>query len=131
MPEITFSNSNLEGVILGHDDPMIISAVMVNTEVKKAFVNQGSSADIIFRDTFDKFGLNNSDLQAYKEELIGFFKEKVHPDEFVTLHLTLGSQPHTRTIKINFLVVDCPSANNVILGRLTLNKIGSLYPWHV
>ena len=48
IPEITFSSSNLEGVIPGHDDPMIISAVMVNAEVKRVFVDQGSSANIIF-----------------------------------------------------------------------------------
>ena len=73
MPEITFSSSDLEGVIPGHDDPMIISVGMVNVEVKMVFVDQGSSADIIFRDVFDKLKLNNSDLQTYKEELIGFF----------------------------------------------------------
>ena len=33
--EIVFSSSDLEGVIPRHDEPMIISAVMVNVEVKK------------------------------------------------------------------------------------------------
>ena len=46
--EIVFSSSNLEGVIPRHNNPMIISAVMVNAEVKRVFVDQGSSADIIF-----------------------------------------------------------------------------------
>ena len=102
---------------------MMISAVMVNAEVKRVFIDQGSSADILFRDAFDKLGLNNIDLQMHKEELIIFSGEKVHPQGFVTLHLTLGSRPKTRTVKVNFLVVDCPSAYNVILGRPTLNKI--------
>ena len=48
MFEITLSNSDLEGVIPGYDDPMIISVVMVNVEVKRVFVDQGSSVDIIF-----------------------------------------------------------------------------------
>ena len=48
----------------------------------------------------------------------------MHSEGFVTLHLTLGSRPKTRTVKVIFLVVDCRSAYNVILGRLTLNKIG-------
>ena len=29
-------------------------------------------------------------------------------------------------VKVDFLVVDCPSAYNVILGRPTLNKIGAI-----
>ena len=41
---------------------MIISAIMVNAEVKRVFVNQGSSTDIIFRDAFDKLKLKNSDI---------------------------------------------------------------------
>lgn len=61
-PEIVFSSSNLEGIIIGHNDPMIISAIMVNAEVKRVFVNQGSSTDIIFRDAFDKLKLKNSDI---------------------------------------------------------------------
>ena len=47
-PEIVFSSSDFEGVVLRHDDPMIISAKMVNAEVKRVFIDQGSSADIIF-----------------------------------------------------------------------------------
>ena len=62
----------------------------------------------------------------HKEELVGFSGEKVHPEGFVTLHLTLGTQPKTRTIKVDFLVVNYPSAYNVILGRPTLNKIGAV-----
>ena len=81
---------------------MIISAVMVNAKVKRVFVDQGSSTNTIFRDVFDKLGLKNSDLQFYKEELIDLFEEKVHPDGFVTLHLTMGTQPCTQMVKVDF-----------------------------
>ena len=37
--EIIFSNSDIEGVVPRHDDPMIISVVMVNTQVKRVFVD--------------------------------------------------------------------------------------------
>ena len=77
--EIVFSCSNLEGVIPGHDDLMVISAAMVNAEVKRVFFDQGSSANILFQDAFDKLKLNNVDLQMHKEELISFSGEKVHP----------------------------------------------------
>ena len=94
-PEVVFSSSDFEGVIPGHDDPMIISAKMVNAEVKRVFIDQGSSADIIFRDAFDKLELTNFDLQSYKEELVRFSGEKVYPNEFTTFHVTLGSRPKT------------------------------------
>ena len=90
------------------------------------FVDQTSSADIIFRDVFDKLELMNFDLQTHKEEIIDFFEEKVHPDGFVTFRLTLGARPRTKTVKVDFLVVDCFLAYNVILGRPILNKIGAI-----
>ena len=57
---------------------------------------------------------------------MGFFKELVHPDGYDTLNLILGARPYTRTVKVDFLIVNCPSAYNVILGRPTLNKIGAV-----
>ena len=105
---------------------MVISIVMVNAKVKRVFVDQRSSSAIIFWDAFDELGLKNSDLQTYKEELIGFFGEKVYPGGYITVHLTLGTRSKTRTVKMDFLVVDCPSAYNVILGRPTLNKIRAI-----
>ena len=74
---------------------MVIFAIMVNTEVKRVFVDQGSSANIIFWDVFDKLRLKNTDLQTHKEELFGFLGEKVHLEGFITLHLTLGTRPKT------------------------------------
>ena len=65
-------------------------------------------------------------MQGYKEELVCFFGEKVYLDGFVTLHVTLGNRLKSRTIKVDFLVVDCPSAHNVILGIPTLNKIRAI-----
>ena len=61
-PGIVFSSSNFEEIVSGHDNHMVISAKMVYADVKKVFINQRSSADIIFQDAFDKLGLKNTDL---------------------------------------------------------------------
>ena len=93
--EIVFLSSDLEGVILRHDDPIVISTVMVNAEVKRVLVDRGSSVDIIFLDAFNKLALRNSNLQTYKEELIGFYRDKIYLDEYIMAHLTLLTQPKT------------------------------------
>lgn len=59
-------------IVAEHNDPMVISAIMMNAKVKRVFINQGSSANIIFREALDKLGLKNSNLQSYPEEIIGF-----------------------------------------------------------
>ena len=40
----------------------------------------------------------------------------------MTLTLTVGTYPMQLTRQLDFLVVDCPSSYNVIIGRPTLNK---------
>ena len=40
----------------------------------------------------------------------------------MTLTVTVGTQPGQLTRRLDFLVVDCPSSYNVIIGRPTLNR---------
>ena len=53
--------------------------------------------------------------------LIGFGGTKVYPLSAVTLPVTIGDYHQQITKDITFLVVNCSSAYNAILGRPTLN----------
>ena len=46
----------------------------------------------------------------------------MYPKGIVTLTITVGTQPRQLTRQLDFLVVDCPSSYNVIIGRPTLNR---------
>ena len=48
IPDIAFTKEDMKGTIKRHDDPLVISTAMVNAEVKRILVDQGSSADILF-----------------------------------------------------------------------------------
>ena len=54
--------------------------------------------------------------------LIGFGGMKVQPVGIITLPVVVGSYPQQITKEVNFLVVDCSSSYNAIIGRLTLNS---------
>ena len=54
---ITFSDSDLEGCLHPHDDPLVVRAIVANTTVHRVLVDNGSSADIIFASAFDKMGI--------------------------------------------------------------------------
>ena len=56
-----------------------------------------------------------------KAPLIGFEGTRVHPLGAVTLPVTVGDYPQQITRDVTFLVVDCSSAYNAILGCPTLN----------
>ena len=54
--------------------------------------------------------------------LIGFGGIRVYPLNVVTLPITVGDYPQQITKDVTFLVVDCSSTYNAILGRPTLNS---------
>ena len=54
--------------------------------------------------------------------LVGFGGTRVYPLGAVTLPVTVGDYPQQIMRDVTFVVVDCPSAYNAILGRPTLNS---------
>lgn len=111
---------------MGSNARLVISAVMAGYEVKRLFVDQGSSADIMFWDLFQKPGLKEKDLVAHKENLIGFTGDTISLKGYVKLSVTFSGNGGSRTIPVKFMVVECLSAYNAILGRPTLNSLGAV-----
>ena len=120
---ITFSDSDLEGCQHPHDDLLVVRAIVANTTVHRVLVDNGSSIDIIFASAFDKMGIGRERLEPVSTHLRGFSGEKVLPLGLIQLVLTLGETPCQATMTARFLIVDAPSAYNMLLGRPSLNAI--------
>ena len=114
---ITFSDSDMEGCQHPHDDPLVVRAVVANKTVHRVLVDNGSSADIIFALAFDKMGIRREKLEPVNTHLRGFSEEMVLPLGLIQLVLTLGEPPCHATTTSRFLIVDTPSAYNMLLGR--------------
>jgi len=54
---------------------------------------------------------------------MGFASELVHPVGSIELLLTTRSIPKQVTVMVKFLLVDCPSTYNTIIGRTILNQL--------
>ena len=106
-----------------HDDPLVIKAIIANRTVHRVLVDNGSSADIIFASAFDKKGIGMEKLEPVNAYLRGFSGERVLLLGSIQLVLTLRDPPCQATTTIRFLIVDAPSAYNMLLGRLSLNAI--------
>ena len=65
-------------------------------------------------------------LEPVSTHLRGFSREKVLPVGSIQLVLTLGDPPCQVTTAVRFLVVDAPSAYNILLGRPSLNAIKTI-----
>ena len=123
---ITLSDSNLEGCQHPHDDPLVVRAIVANTTVHRVLVDNGSSADIIFASAFDKMGIGREKLEPVSTHLRGFSRERVLPLGSIQLVLTLGEPPCQAMTTARFLIVDAPSAYNMLLGRPSLNAIKAI-----
>jgi hypothetical protein len=63
---------------------------------------------------FDKMGLRSKDLIPHKGSLAGFTGDTIIP------------KGYAKAIPVRFIVVDCPSTYNAIIGRPTLNNLGAI-----
>ena len=81
-----------------------------------------SSANIIYLPTFQQLKLDPKRLRPFKSPFVSFSGDRVYPKGIMTLTITVGTHPRQLTRQLDFLVVDCSSSYNVIIGKPTLNK---------
>ena len=85
-------------------------------------MDNGSSTDILYYLAFQRMRIDRERPIPINAPLIGFIGTRVHPLGVVTLPVTVVDYPQQITKDVTLLVVDCSSAYNAILGRLTLNS---------
>jgi len=120
---ISFSNKDLAGVSFLHSDALVVTLAIANHSIHRVLVNTGSSADIIYKSTFELMSIDQKELTPTRGPLIGFVSEQVLPIGAIELPVMVGTSPRQKTIMVKFLVVDGRSAYNVILGRPALNEL--------
>ena len=120
---IAFSKKNTRGVRQPHDDPLVIMLRMEEFNMYQVLIDNESSADIIYLLAFQKMKLNKERLRLFTSLLVSFTRDWVVPKGIIKLTIIVGTYPAQVSKEIDFLMVDCPSTYNVILGRPTLNKL--------
>ena len=85
-------------------------------------VDNGSSANILYYPAFQQMNLGRDQLRPVHSPLVGFGGMKVQPVGTITLLVVVGAHPQQVTRNVNFLIVDCSSSYNAIIGRPTLNS---------
>ena len=119
---MSFNKANARGVKQPHNDPLVIMLNIEGFNTKRILVDNGSSVNIIYFLAFQQLKLDPKRLRPFESPLVSFSGDRVYPRGIVTLTVTVGIQPRQLTRQLDFLVVDCPSSYNVIIGRPTLNR---------
>lgn len=82
----------------------------------------GSSVKILYKDVFEKLGIDRARLKPTPMPLVGFIEDKVEVEGTVELNIELGSYPNVLKTGMEFVVVNISCVHNVLLGRSGIAK---------
>ncbi|KAM1411080.1 hypothetical protein ACFXTO_023995 [Malus domestica] len=85
----------------------------------------------MFAEAFKALNVAEHLLNRSISPLISFYGDIVQPLGSIHLPLTIGTGPYIATITTNFLVVNCPTAYNVIFGRTCINDLKAMVSTHM
>ncbi|XP_030485376.2 uncharacterized protein LOC115702068 [Cannabis sativa] len=116
-PTITFSDEDAVKISFPHNDPLVVEVQIANKMVARTMIDNGTSANILFKTPYEKMGLQLKYLTPCLPLVYGFSDQSVELLGKIPLPLTVGQAPKSITIMAQFLELDVPSTFNVMLGR--------------
>lgn len=96
---------------------MVIALAMANFNGHRAFVDKGSSVNVIFKDVFETLQLHPVRLATY-----GFGDVGIISMGTTSLMTTFDQEPPAAKIQINFMVDVCLSAYNLLIRQSIFAK---------
>ena len=99
-----------------HNGALVVSIRIEDYNMHRVLVDNGSSTDILYYPAFQQMGIDRERLILTNAPLVGFGGTRVLPLGAITLSVVVGNYPQQIAKDVTFLVVDCSSAYNAILG---------------
>lgn len=106
---ITFSPEDARGLYFPHQDPLVISANIADFEVRCVLGDRGSSADLLFADTFDRMMIPRGRLSPPGIPLVGFRGRPVMALGQIDLAVTFSNDFASRTEWLRSTSSKCPT----------------------
>ena len=116
---LSFIDNEDSTLINPHDDALVISMLITNYQIKRILINNGSSTNVIFLSALKEMNIDEAHIHRHSTVLVGFTGEQ----KFTLGDITLPVYAAGVNLYITFVVLDSPSAFNVILGRPWIPKI--------
>ncbi|GKB07453.1 reverse transcriptase domain-containing protein [Tanacetum coccineum] len=100
------------------DEPLIIEAEIEGYLVRRVYVDEGSSIEVMFEHCFENLPTRvKAGLKETRTDLVGFAGEIAKPLAKINLEVCFGNEGLSRRTSMKFIVIRAPSPYNVILGR--------------
>ena len=91
--------------------------------IHRGLIDNRSSVDIIYLLAFQPMKLDKKRIKPFTLALVSFTGDRIVPRVIITLTVIARTYPKQVTKEIDFLIVNCPSTYNIILGRPALNRL--------
>ena len=104
------------------NDLLVIELTIRDVNVARVLIDTGSLADIIFKDTLEKMGIDQSEIAKYPSPLLGLSGETTMAYGSINIAVKAGTMTRVK----EFLVVDRPASYNVIMGTPWLNAMRAI-----
>ncbi|XP_074351393.1 uncharacterized protein LOC141690498 [Apium graveolens] len=125
---IYFSYLGFEGLIPDHNQALVVTLDVVDNEVKRILVDNGSSANIVFKHTLNRMELVHLRMDPCLEDPLYVFGNTMIPIwGVIYLPVTFGNAPQQVSHVMKFYVISAASSYNMILGRPTIPNSGPSY----
>ena len=110
---LCFSDEDKNGTIQPHDDALVVTFRIGGYDVKRVLVDQGSGAEIMYPDLYNRLGLKPKDPSAYDSPLVSFDEKFVIPRGQIRLPIQVGLE----VIEVDFIIVDAYSLYTATVAR--------------
>jgi hypothetical protein len=122
---LSFSEEDARGVVMPHDDALMVTLTVANHGIHRILVDNESSAGILYWPAFQQMGIDRERIKPFGSLLVRFGGELVYPIGIISLLVIAGTVPRLSTVMVDFLVIDRPSTYNVIMGRPGVEQVES------
>uniref|UniRef100_A0A2N9GAI6 Uncharacterized protein n=1 Tax=Fagus sylvatica TaxID=28930 RepID=A0A2N9GAI6_FAGSY len=86
---ITFTEEDARKISHPHDDALVVTLEIAGYSTRRVFIDNGSSADIIYLTAFQQMRIGMDQLQPIETPLVGFAGTSVYPLGMITLQITV------------------------------------------
>ena len=121
--DIVFSERDSRGIRQPHEDLLVIMLRVEEFNIHRVLIDNRSLVDIIYLLAFQQMKLDKKRIRPFTSPLVSITRDRIVPRGIVTLTIIAGTYPAQVTKEIDFLIVNCPSTYNIILGRPALNRL--------
>ena len=119
---VTFKAMDKSDLFSPHHDALVISLHIANCLTKRILIDNGSSCNILFNSALREMQVDESKLSHRTTTLTGFSGEQ----KSTLGEIVLPVYAQGVNLYINFLVLDCRSPYNAIMGRPWIHEMRAI-----